>query len=317
VTTLDATVPDSTPADRHHTRIGARPTWSLLDFGEVWRFRELLSSLALRDLKIRYKQTALGIIWVVFQPLVATAIFVYIRGFFGLNDNGTTPAVLFVLAGYVAFGLFKDSTERASASLVNNSALVSKIYFPRVLLPLAAAASAVFDHMVMLVMVVLAWIACGILIGWLGYGPENTIVPVPGWHLLMWPVTTAVLLMLAVGVGMTATALASHFRDFKHVVPVALQLLLYASPVFYDLTTALYGSQEAAAAAAAAGEPLPWTPFLFNPMAGALDTYRWALVGEGTVHWLAFAYSATCAAVMLIVGMLVFRRMEGKVADVI
>ncbi len=233
-----ATAADEASATRH-VRLAASRRWPLPDLGELWHYRELLVTLAARDLKLRYKQTALGVIWAIFPPLVAAAIFTYIRGFLQLATPGNAPSILFVLAGFVGFTVFRDTLDRSGQSLLANQHLVSKIYFPRLLLPLAATLSVLFDHVIMLGLVVVVWLACGLIYA----NNADVVTPMPGLHLLMWPVVTLLSVMLASGCGMIVAALSSHYRDFKHVVPVALQLLLYASPVFYDLSLPLERSE--------------------------------------------------------------------------
>jgi lipopolysaccharide transport system permease protein len=304
------TVPEPHPAatpPRLHTRIHPARSWQFPDLREMARFRELLVTLAGRDLKVRYKQTALGIVWVVFQPLAAAAIFTALRFFFQLPTPGNIPNVLFVLSAYVGFTLAKDILAKSSTSLVDNGNLVSKIYFPRALLPLGTTLSCGFDHLVALVMFVLVWIACAVLYGPMGFGDPATQVPGFGWHLLMWPVCTLLMTMLALGIGMMATALASYYRDVKHVIPVVLQLATFATPVFYDLAQPL------------SDQTPRWFEWLYlaNPLAGLIPAYRWSLTGVGTVHWGGFAYAAGLAVGALLVGSLIFRRVEGRVADVL
>jgi len=295
------------PPARMHTRINPSRSWRLPDLREALRFRELLTTLAARDLKVRYKQTALGVIWVVFQPLAAAAIFTALRFFLKLETPGNIPNILFALSAYVGFTFAKDLLAKSSTSLVDNANLVSKIYFPRVLLPFSTALSTGFDHLIALGMFVLTWLACGVLYGALGFGDGSINVPGPGPHLLMWPVCTLILAMLALGVGMIATSVASHYRDIRHVIPVVLQLATFASPVFYDLAQPI-------------GDDTPlWFEVLYmsNPFSGLVAAYRWSLTGVGTVHWLGFAYATLFSVAALVIGSLVFRRVEGRVADVI
>ncbi|MEM7807510.1 MAG: ABC transporter permease [Planctomycetota bacterium] len=286
-------------SEQRHVRLAAAKRWPMPDLREIWHYRELLATLAGRDLKLRYKQTALGLIWAIFPPLVAAAIFTYIRGFLQLETPGNAPSILFVLAGFVGFTVFRDTLDRSGQSLLTNQHLVSKIYFPRLLLPLAATLSVLFDHAIMLGLVAVVWMACGLIFA----SNPDVLTPLPGLHLLMWPVVTLLSVMLASGFGMVVAALSSHFRDFKHVVPVALQLLLYASPVFYDLSLPLARDNG-------------WV-ILLNPLSGLIAAYRWSLTGIGMVHWPAFAASAAVAIVVFVVGSILFRRVEGRLADVI
>jgi lipopolysaccharide transport system permease protein len=297
---LTAALDQPRHAEQRHVRLTPSSRWALPRLGELWHYRELLVTLARRDLKLRYKQTALGMVWVVFPPLFAAAIFTYIRGFFGLPAVDQAPEILFVLTGFVVFTLFREIFDRSSASLLANQHLVGKIYFPRTLLPLATTLSVLFDHAILLLTIAGAWIVCGVV-----YGSDqpDVIVPTPGMSLLWWPVMTLVAVLMAVGSGMIIAALSSHYRDFKHVVPVVLQLLVFASPVFWDLRLAFERDNG-------------WL-ILLNPLSGLIAGYRWSILGIGTMHWPAFAYSAGYAILVFLGGLFAFRRVEGRLADVI
>lgn len=299
--TTSAKMAESESADTRHTRISPESSW-LLDVREIWRFRELLWTLAGRDLKVRYKQTVLGVVWVIFQPLVTALIFTFVVGtVLRVPFSGGVPTLLAIFAALTGFYLFRDSVNRSSTSLVSNRNLVSKIYFPRVLLPMSGVLNALVDFAVSLSVFAVIWIVLG-----LRDVPGDAVhVPSPGLHLLLWPVCVAVLLMISLGFGMAATALAASWRDVGHVVPVILMILLYASPVMYDIDRI---------------SNIPgWGQALYfaNPLAGLLAAYRWSLIGAGTVSWGAFAWSAICGVLLLTIGVLIFKRMERRFADVI
>ena len=320
--TADRAEGDPVPPEgmtNRHTLIRPESSW-LLDMTEVWRFRELLWTLAGRDLKVRYKQTVLGVIWVIFQPLATALIFTFVFGrVLRIPFPGGVPALLFIFSALTGFYLFRDSVNRSSASLISNRNLVSKIYFPRVLLPVSGLLNALVDFAVALTVFVSIWVVLA-----LTAGPEVTI-PAPGWPLLLWPVCVVLIVMLSLGFGMAATALGVSWRDVGHVVPVILMILLYASPVMYDVGYLLdappaAATQDAAGLTAATSSAIPrWQKALYfsNPLAGLLSVYRWSLIGTGAVSWLAFAWSAACSVLMLIMGVLIFKRMERRFADVI
>lgn len=286
-----------------HTRITPESSW-LLDFREILRFRELLWTLAGRDIRVRYKQTVLGVAWVVLQPLVTALIFAFVFGrMLRIPFPGGTPPLLFIFCALTGFYFFRDSVNRSSASLLSNRNLVSKIYFPRVLLPISAVLNAMVDFAVSLSVFVLIWIVLGLR----DVPGDEVSVPAPGLHLLLWPVCVLVLVTISLGLGMAATALAASWRDIGHVVPVLLMIALYASPVMYDLSFVLENDLPVWAQVA----------YLSNPLAGVLGAYRWSLLGTGAVSWLAFAWSAMCGVLLIVIGVLVFKRMERRFADVL
>lgn len=274
------------------------------DLREVWRFRELLITFAVRDVKVRYKQTSVGIAWVVLQPVITALIFAFVFGQIArLGFPGNTPLLLGILAALTGFDLFKSTFMRSATSLVTNAQLVRKIYFPRVLAPLSTALSSLLDYCVAMVVFIIAY--AGFALYSMQEGTDMIIRP-PGVQLLLVPVCLLVFIMIAMGVGMAATALAASYRDIQHLIPVITQLAMYASPVMYDVGY-VYEN---------ASRPMQILYFA-NPIAGLVSVYRYALIGAGTVSWGGFAWSCICAVLCFVIGALIFRRMERKVADVI
>jgi lipopolysaccharide transport system permease protein len=262
-----------------------RPTsgWAALRVGEVWQFRDLMFSLAGRDLKLRYKQTLMGAAWVVLQPLAAAGIFNFVFGIIA----GMQTSFAATFAGVTAWNLFANTLTRASGCLVGNANLISKVYFPRLVLPFAAVPSSLVDFAVAMGMMAVLLVMRG--------------VP-PGWELLLLPAWMALLLMLALGVGLVAASLMVSYRDVVHFLPVAVQLLMFASPVAYS----------------AGGVPQHWQRWYhLNPLSPLLEGFRWSMLGEGRVQWGFAAYAAAAAALALLLGILAFKRMERKFADVI
>ena len=297
-----AAEPSGPPAGAGHLRIGPESSW-LLDLREMWRYRELLWTLSGRDLKIRYKQTVLGVAWVILQPLATALILTFVFGtVLRIPFPGGVPPLLFIFGALTGFNLFRDIVNRAGTSLVGNRPLVSKIYFPRVLLPMSAVLNALVDFAVGMVLFVVIWLVLAAF----GSG-EGVVIPKPGATLLLWPVCVAMVVMIALGIGMAATAMAVSWRDVGHVIPVLLMLALYASPVMYDVSFVLQPEVERWGQAA----------YFANPLAGLLAVYRYSLLGEGTVSWLAFAWSAVAAVLLMAGGLLIFKRMERRFADVI
>ena len=295
MTSIESTlpVPISEPVRRlPRLTIRSRTGWIGINLQELWRFRELLFSLTARDIKLRYKQTALGVAWVVLQPLVAAGIFSFVFGKLAKlpADNTSSgkviPYFLFTFAGLVAWSMFFNSITKISGILVTNSSLVSKVYFPRMLLPLAGAMGVMVDLAVSMAMLLVLQLFAGVGI-------------TPRW--LFSPLILMLIMALALGIGMWAAALCVEYRDVAYILPVTLQFLLYASPVGYSgIVGASYG------------------PFYYlNPLAGLLDAWRWSVLSTPFPPLWAFFYSAGVALASLLIGALVFRRMERTFADVI
>jgi lipopolysaccharide transport system permease protein len=251
-------------------------------------YRDLLVTLVSRDLKLRYKQTMLGVIWVVLQPLLAAGIFSIVFGVVaGLEAPGNLPYFVFSYAGLLAWNLFSNVLTRTSGSLVGNAHLISKVFFPRLILPLASTGSALVDFAV----------AGGLMVGLM-----FLFRIFPGWPLLLLPLWGALLLSLALGIGLCASALAVSYRDINYILPVFTQMLLYATPVAYALENV----------------PEKWRIlFLLNPLTGLLEGCRWSLLGEGTLQVPQITTSAAVSLLALSVGAFSFKRMERKFADVI
>jgi lipopolysaccharide transport system permease protein len=264
-----------------------RAGWAAIDFRELWRYRDLLLVLAARDVKLRYRQTALGIAWVVLQPLLAAGIFSFVFGRVLHAPSDGVPYFLFSFAGLLAYGAFNGTLTRASACLVGNAPLVSKVYFPRLILPLSTVLATLIDFAVGTALMAILMMAAGVA---------------PGWAVLLTPIWLAMLIGLAVGIGLFAAALMVRYRDLQYVIPVLLQLALYASPVAYP-------------ASAVPRRLRFW--YLLNPLSGLLEGFRWSVLGRGAVNWPAAAYSSAFVAAAFFIGAMAFRRMEREFADVI
>ena len=272
-------------------RIRPRLGWAALDFGELWRFRDLLVVLAGRDVKLRYRQTALGVAWVLFQPLFAAGIFTVVFGLIAGLRSEHVPYFVFAYAGVMGWTAFSATLTKVSSSIVTNSHLVSKIYFPRLILPFSTVASVLIDFAV--AMTVMAVLLAAYRIA-------------PGAALLMLPLWVATILVLALGAGLIAAALMVRYRDVQHVLPVLVPLLMYGTPVAYS-----YGDAMAAL-------PEPLRPLLFlNPLSAPLEGLRAALLGTVAPSPASAAYAMTVAVVVFAAGAVVFRNMERAFADVI
>jgi lipopolysaccharide transport system permease protein len=273
--------------DLPHARIRANDVGALIDLRELIRYRDLLRTLADRDLRVRYKQTALGIVWVVLQPLLASLIFAFVFGVVaGLARSGT-PYVLFAFAGLLAWNLFSSVVARAGTSLVSNAQMLSKIYFPRVILPLAAAAGSLVDFGFSLTLMAMM----------LAFYRVR-----PGWGVLLLPIWLAILFTMALGIALFTASLMVRYRDVGHIIPAFLQLGMFITPVAWSTLIV--------------PEKYQWV-FLSNPLSGLLDAFRWSLLDEGTLSLPALAYSAGVAAAAFWLGAWVFKKEERSFADVI
>jgi len=269
-------------------RIRPPRPWEALDLSALWRFRDLLFALAVRDIKLRYRQTLLGVLWVILQPLLGAGIFSFVFGRVAHLDSGGVPYVLFAYTGLLAWNLFNGIVLKASGSLVANASLVGKVFFPRLLLPISGVLSNLLDFVIASFVGMLLFFVTG---------------QVPGVSLFAAPFWLFMLLLLATGLGLLGAALAVLYRDVLHVLPVALQFLLYGSPIGYTISVI----------------PAGWPRLLYklNPLAPLVDGLRVTLLSHGSIGRLSSGYACVVSVAVFVVGLLVFRRMERQFADVI
>ena len=259
-----------------------------LDLGELWRYRDLWLTLALRDVKLRYRQTALGVAWVVLLPLLASGIFTLVFGMIAKLPSDGSPYFLFVFAGYLGWNAFQNTLQRCGISLIGNTALVTKVYFPRIILPAASVLASLLDFAVGVVMLLLVLLVRGEL-------PSlSSLALVPLFMLLVQ--------LLGLGLGFVSAALTVRFRDVQYVLPYLIQLLLYASPVAYGVSAVPQAVRRF---------------YLLNPVAPLLDGLRTALLGRGDVHWAAIGGSALVSVAAFAAGVLFFLYQDRQYADVI
>jgi len=254
---------------------------------DLWRYRELLGFLAWRDIKVRYKQTVLGVLWALIQPAVTLAVFSFIFGKLAGMPSGSVPYPLMVLAGLLPWQLFSAAFSNASGSLVSNTHLISKVYFPRLIVPLSSVAVALIDFCIVLVLL-------AALCLWWQFNPD--------WRIIFLPLFVVLTLVTAIGTGLWLTALTVKYRDFRFVVPFLLQVGLFLSPVGFSTTN------------------LPtWRQlYSLNPMVGAIDGFRWCVLrGEPALDPLNLGISVVMSALLLFTGLWYFRRMERGFADII
>lgn len=258
-------------------------------WGDLWRFRELFLILAWRDLSVRYKQTIIGVLWAVLRPFLTMVVFTVIFGrVAGLPSVGDAPYALMVFAGMLPWTLFANSLSEASNSLVSNSNLISKVYFPRMIVPAATMVTALADFLISLI------ILAGLMVFY-RYAP--------GWQIILLPVFTLLALLTSLGPSLWMTALNVKYRDFRYIIPFIVQFGLYISPVGF--------SGDAI--------PEPWRLlYSLNPMVGVIDGFRWCILGgESPIYWPGFALSLFVVAFFLWLGVSRFRRTEKSFADII
>ncbi len=264
------------------------PGWRFVNFVDLWRYRELMVFLTWRDIKVRYKQTVLGAAWALLQPLATMVVFSVSFGQLAGGGTAEVPYPLFVFAGLLPWFLFANSVSSASQSVVGNQNLVTKVFFPRLIIPVSAAGAALVDFA----------IGCGLLaalMAWYG--------AVPGWALLLTPLLALALLLAALGVGILLSALTVAYRDFRYVLGFLVQLWLFATPtVFLDADQVV-------------GPRGQWLLPL-NPAHGLISNFRRALLGQ-ELDLYALAVSGAVGLALLLVGCLYFRRVEKSFADII
>ena len=254
---------------------------------DCWRHRELVLFLAWRDLVARYKQTVVGVAWTVLKPLTTLLIYSFIFGrVAGLPSQGV-PYILLVLTGLMPWQLFSTVFSAASESLVANAHLVSKVYFPRLIIPVSSVALSVVDHLV-------AFALMAVLMLWYGV--------MPGWQILLLPFVMLLAVLAALGIGLIFAVLNAQFRDFRQLIPFALQLGVFVSPVGYA-TSVL---------------PEKWQiVYALNPVVGIVDSFRWCILGgRELIYPPSIFVTVVFVAVTMVVGINTFRRHETDIADV-
>ena len=261
--------------------------WATLQLGEIWRYRELLGFLIWRDIKVRYKQTVLGVLWAILQPVLTMVIFSTFFGELAKVPSDGMPYYLFSYCGLVPWALFSGGLSRSVGSLVSNSNLIKKIYFPRLLIPISSVVGGVIDFaLAFLVLIVLLVLA--------GFFPTLNILWLPYFILLA--------IVTALGVGLWLSAMNVQFRDVNYIIPFIVQSWLYITPIAYpssliqnEVLRGLYS---------------------LNPMVGVVEGFRWALLGTQIDLGLT-VFISSGVALFLITGLFYFRRMERTFADVI
>lgn len=268
-------------------RIEPTKGWVALRLKELWAYRELLYFLVWRDVKVRYKQTALGAIWAILQPVFTMVVFSLFFGRLGKIPSDGLPYPLFSFAALVPWTYFSHGLSQASNSLVGSANLIKKVYFPRLSIPIASVASGLIDF-------ALAFL---VLLGMMLYYEI-----LPGVKVIVLPLLLLLTLVTSLGVSLWLSALNVHFRDVRHVIPFLTQLWLFATPIAYP--SSLLSE--------------PWrTVYSINPMVGVVEGFRWALLGTNTAPGPMIIVSSLAAVAILVSGVFYFRRLEKTFADVV
>jgi len=271
--------------ERHHL-IKSEEAGVQLNIGELWAGRELLYFLTLRDIKVRYKQTLMGLAWVIIQPLLTMLIFTVVFNRFVRLEKGSLPYPLFALSGLLLWLFFANAVTNSTNSLVSNANLITKVYFPRMFVPAASVGAGLLDLSVAFLLLIALF---------LYYGVALTL------HILLLPLFVLMMTLLALGVGLLSAALTVKYRDLRHVLPFIIQLWMFASPVIYPTSIV----------------PERWKWLLMvNPVAGIIEGFRASLTGRG-FDWLQLSISTAITLALLVCSMYVFRRFEDTFADVV
>jgi len=258
-------------------------------WADLWRYRELFLILAWRDIVVRYKQTIIGVLWAIIRPLLTMVVFTVIFGRIAkLPSDGSAPYALMVFAAMLPWSLFSSSLTESSNSLIDNTNLISKVYFPRLIMPAATLITAFVDFLISFI----------ILIGMMIYFQFA-----PGWHILLLPFFIILALLASLGPGLWITTLNVKYRDFRYVIPFVVQFGLYVSPVGFSSKVV----------------PEQWRMlYSLNPMVGVIDGFRWCILGgDSPIYVPGFLLSLAIITFFLWLGVARFRRMEKTFADLI
>ncbi|HVF39481.1 MAG TPA: ABC transporter permease [Gemmatimonadaceae bacterium] len=286
--TAEYALPDKRSAVRRPTVI-IEPTsgWSALNLRELWTYRDLLRILAGRDVKLRYKQTSLGITWVVLQPLIAALIFTVMFGRFAKLPSDGHPYILFAFSGIIAWNYFAAVLQRAGNSLITDARLITKVYFPRLAIPLASTFSAMIDLAVSFGVLTVLMIVYGVT---------------PTWRILTLPLFILLAAITATGVSLWLSALNVRYRDFVHAMPFMIQVWMLASPVAYATSIV----------------PEKWRVlYSLNPAVAFVEGFRWAILGDSSINAAMVVITAGVAVLVFVGGAFFFRRVERGFADAV
>ena len=268
-------------------RIGARRAWMAFDLGELWAYRDLLYFFVWRDIKVRYKQTVIGAAWAVLQPVLTMLVFSLFFGKLAKIPSQGLPYPIFYYCALLPWMYFATAMQNATNIVVDQQRVITKIYFPRVVLPISAILSGLLDFLISFAVFL-------VLMAYFRIAPTAAVVWLPAFTLLA--------VLTALGVGLWLSALNALYRDVRYVVPFLVQFWMFASPVAYP----------------SALVPAKWRwLYGLNPMAGVIEGFRWALTGHGEPPNILLAASSAAVLVLVLGGLVYFHAMEGTIADVV
>ena len=256
---------------------------------DLWRFRELFYVLSWRDISVRYKQTVIGIAWAVIRPILTMIVFTFIFGKLAkLPADGSAPYAIMVYAALLPWQFFASSLTASSNSLIGNANLITKVYFPRLIIPASTLVTSLIDFFISFAILVLLMVYYKF---------------VPSWHIITLPFFLLIAFFASLGVGLYLTSMNVKYRDFQHIVPFIVQFGLYISPVGFSSNVI----------------PEQYRlVYSLNPMVGVIDGFRWAILGgESMIYWPGFLLSLIITAFFVVVGVMFFRRVEKTFADII
>ena len=255
---------------------------------DLWRFRELFYILSWRDLKVRYKQTVIGVAWSILRPLLTMIVFTVIFSRIAkLPSEGSAPYAIMVFAAMLPWQFFANSLSESSQSLIGNSNLISKVYFPRLIIPTSSIIVNLVDFLISFGLLILLMIFYQFI---------------PSWQIIFLPLFLLLAFLASFGIGLYLTALNVKYRDFRYIVPFIVQFGLYVSPVGFSSSVI----------------PEKWRLlYSLNPMVGVIDGFRWAILGQSNIYWTGFILSIVIILVILFYSIRYFRKMEKTFADVI
>lgn len=268
------------------TVIKAGKKLRFIDFKELWQFRELLQAFVVRDLKVRYKQTAIGVAWAILQPFATMVVFSFFFGTIAKIGSDGVPYPIFSYSGLILWSYFTTALTNASNSMVNSAGLITKVYFPRVIIPISATLTGIIDY----------GVAAVIVLGMLVY---FHIVPPIG--IVLVPLLVLLTCTLAIGMGLWLSAINIKYRDVKFAVPFFIQLMLFFTPVIYPVSIA----------------PTFKNILMFNPMTGIIEAHRALILGNHPVNLLSLVVSIVITVIIFVSGAIYFRSVERNFADII
>ena len=269
------------------TIIEPKKGWLPIDLKQIWKYRELFYFLTKRDIKVRYKQTVLGGLWAIIQPVFTMIVFTLFFGRLAKIPSDGIPYPIFVYAGLLPWTYFANALSASGNSLVGSANLITKVYFPRLIVPASASLAGLLDFFI-------AMLVMGAMMIYYQF--------LPGFSILLFPFLVGLTFLCAVGVGLWLSALNVHYRDIRYVIPFLIQIWMFVSPVIYPVSMV--------------SEKYQWLLAL-NPMTGVIQAYRASLLGHQPIEWLLLGISTAIIIIIFMSGLYYFRRMEKVFADVV